>query len=151
MSKTKLKEKDIVKKIVDSWEDYFPQLRFWRTEYSFRDFRVDIAADFEVDREAYGLKPSSFKHRAPVFFEVKYNSEMRDLIYELKKQLAFRNFYVDIAGHLAFICVISDKFEPTMTKFMIENDIKMFKINIENDDIDSLTLTEYKPNLTIET
>ena len=76
---------------------------------------------------------------------------MRDLIYELKKQLAFRNFYVDIAGHLAFICVISDKFEPTMTKFMIENDIKMFKINIENDDIDSLTLTEYKPNLTIET
>ena len=55
MSKTKLKEKDIVKKIVDSWEDYFPQLRFWRTEYSFRDFRVDIAADFEVDREAYGL------------------------------------------------------------------------------------------------
>lgn len=146
---SKLKEKDIVKKIVDSWEDYFPELNFWKTEYAFRNFRVDIAADFEVDREAYGLKPSKFKLMAPVFFEVKYNSEMRDLIYELKKQLEFRNFYTDVAGNLAYICVISDKFEPTMTKFMIENNIIMYQIHIIDDNIDTLTLTHYQPNLSI--
>lgn len=150
MVKTKLKEKDIVKKIVECWEEYFPQLNFRKTEFSFRNFRVDIFADFEVDREAYGLNPSLFKLMAPVFFEVKYNSEMRDLIYELKKQLDFRNFYTDIAGNLAYICVISDRFEPTMTKFMIDNNIPMYKINIIDDDIDTLTLEYYNPNLTIE-
>ena len=35
----KLKEKDIVQKIVGSWENYFPDLSFVKTEFSFRDFR----------------------------------------------------------------------------------------------------------------
>lgn len=147
---SKIKEKDIVKKIVDNWEDYFPTLRFWRTEYRFRNFRVDIAADFEVDRELYGLKPSPYVLRAPVFFETKYESEMRDLVFELEKQIQFRDFYTNVAGNLAYVCVISDRFDPDMTKYMIDHDIKMFKINIVDDDIDTLTLTEYNPTLIIE-
>lgn len=147
----KLKEKDIVKKIVGSWENYFPDLSFVKTEFSFRDFRVDIFADFEVDREAFGLKPSEYKLRAPVFFEVKYSSEMRDLIYELQKQIRFRDFYTNIAGNLAIICVILDKFEDqTMIDFMIENQIYMYQINIEDDNIDTLTLTEVNKNFSIE-
>lgn len=148
---SKLKEKDIVNKIVGSWENYFPDLSFVKTEYSFRDFRVDIFADFEVDREAFNLSPSNYKLRAPVFFEVKYNSEMRDLIYELQKQIHFRDFYTNIAGNLAFICVISDKFDDqTMVDFMIQNQIYMYKIDIKDDNIDTLMLTEINQNFSIE-
>lgn len=148
---TKLKEKDIVKKIVDSWEEYFPDLSFVKTEFAFRDFRVDIFADFEVDREAFGLRPSDYRLKAPIFFEVKYNSEMRDLIYELQKQIRFRDFYTNIAGNLAIICVISDKFEDqTMIDFMIQNQIYMYQINIKDDDIDTLTLTEFNQDFSVE-
>ena len=87
---TKIKEKDIVRKIVSSWDSYFPELNFRKTEFKFRNSRIDIFADFEVDREAFGLRSSPFKLMAPVFFEVKWNSEMRDLIYELQKQIEFR-------------------------------------------------------------
>lgn len=148
---TKYKEKDIVTKIVSSWEEYFPDLSFVKTEFAFRDFRVDIFADFEVDRQAFNMQPSDCKLKAPVFFEVKWNSEMRDLIYELQKQIRFRNFYTNIAGNLAVICVISDKFEDqAMIDFMIENQIYMYRIDIENDDINTLTLTEFTQNFSIE-
>lgn len=119
-----------------------------------RDFRVDIAATFKVkaeDRASYGLsKSSDFDLDVPVFFEVKFNSEMRDLIYELKKQLQFKNFYTDIAGNLAVICVISDNFDDTMVQFMEENNIYMYKINIQDDDINTLTLEEYTTDLIIQ-
>lgn len=143
---TKLKEKDIVNKIVSSWEDYFPELNFRKTEYVFKNSRIDIFADFEVDRELFELKPSPYKLMAPVFFEVKWQSEMRDLIYELQKQIEFRDFYTNVAGNLAVICVISDKFtDKTMVKYMIDNNVHMYIVTVIDDDIDTLTLTEYQP------
>ena len=139
---TKLKEKDIVNHIVSNWDLYFKDISFWRTEYSLRDFRVDIAAYLEAE-----LPKNNELCKLPIFFEVKYNSNMRDLMFELQKQIAFRNWYVNCNKCFCMICVISDEYDQHMVKFMEDNNIEMFKINIENDDLDNMTILEYNSKL----
>lgn len=146
---TKLKERDIVNKIIESWNKFFPDLKFYKKEFVLRNFRVDIAAGFDINlKEIHGEEYNKKAH-APVFFEVKYNSEMRDLIFELEKQISFRDWYTNVSKCLAMVCVISDKFDKDMVKYMEKNNVHMFKIYIENDDIDTLEIKEYIPN-TIE-
>ena len=143
---TNLKEKDIIRYVVNNWDRFFPEIDFYKTEFSFRDFRVDIAAKLDMSFEDLGQPAKPWGLQAPIFFEVKYNSEMRDLLFELQKQISFRNWYINVAKSYCMVCVISDKFDGHMVKYMMDNDIPMFKINIENDNLENMTIVEYKPN-----
>lgn len=146
MSK-ELKEKDIVKHIVDNWDKYFPDLRFCKTEYSLKNFRVDILADFEANLKDLGIREDDYICRPAVFFEAKYQSNMRDLIYELQKQIKFRDWYINIAKAFCMICVISDEFDPDMIDFMESNSILMYKYEMENNNLNTLVIKEYNKNI----
>ena len=143
---TILKEKDIVKQVVDNWDKYFPDLHFCKTEYSLRNFRVDILADFAANLKDLGLRETDYNCRPAVFVEVKYNSNMRDLIFELQKQIQFRNWYINCGKAFCMICVLSDDYDIDMVKFMEDNAIIMYKYEIEDDDISTLTIKEYNSN-----
>ena len=99
---TKLKEKDIVNHITSNWNSYFPDIDFWKTEYSLRNFRVDIAASMKVNLKDLSIRDKdTIIERAPIFFEVKYNSNMRDLMFEIQKQIAFRDWYINYGNVFA--------------------------------------------------
>lgn len=141
-----LKEKDIVNHIVSNFDKYFPDIKFWRTEFSMRDFRVDIVANNLVDLKDLNIREESYICNTPVFFEVKYNSNMRDLLFELQKQINFRDWYINYGKCFCMICVISDEFDHHMVRFMEQHNIPMFKINMKDEDLDTLTLSEYSLN-----
>lgn len=141
-----LKEKDIVKQVVDNWEGYFPDLRFCKKEYSLRNFRVDMLADFEANLKDLGLRDEDYFCKPAVFFEVKYNSNMRDLIFELQKQIQFRDWYINIGKAFCVICVLSDDYDADMVKFMNDNSVVMYKYEIKDDDITTLSIKEYGIN-----
>lgn len=144
---TTLKEKDIVKQVVDNWGHYFPDLRFCKTEYSLRNFRVDILASFKANLKDLGLREEDYYCSPAVFVEVKYNSNMRDLIYELQKQIQFRDWYINIGKAFCMICVLLDDFDEDMVKFMENNSILMYKYEIDNDDISTLSIKEYSSKI----
>ena len=145
---TKHKEKHIVKQIVNNWDKYFPDLKFYKTEWSFRNFRVDIAAGFDIDLQEIGKSDVPRGCHVPVLFEVKYNSEARDLLFEMQKQLEFANYYNK--NNMCVICVISDEFDISMQKFLIDNDILMFKISMIDDDIETLELEDFESTLILQ-
>ena len=70
---------------------------------------------------------------------------MRDLLYELKKQIAFRDWYINYGKAYCEICVISDEYDPHMVDFMIEHEITMFKIDMKDNDLSTMTIFEYMP------
>ena len=139
---TKHKERDIVNQIVKDWDKHFPDLKLYKTEWSFRNFRVDIAAGFDI------IDYNGVTCHAPALFEVKYNSEARDLIFELQKQLEFRNFYN--LNHACVICVIADKYDKTMLKFIFDNEIIAYKLELKDYILETLELTELTNELIIE-
>lgn len=143
-----LKEKDIVDHLCENWSDYFPELVGCKKEFAFRDSRVDILSACPVDLYEFGIREEDdiFRYtKAAVFVEVKYNSEMRDLLFELQKHIDFRNWYINLGKSYCYIVVISDKFEPNMVKFMEENDIIMYKYSIKDDDLETFEIEEYSP------
>lgn len=148
MSKKSLKEKDIVNHITKNWNKYFEGSTFRRTEYSLRDFRIDILSSFSINLKDLGIRDEDCIAEASIFFEVKWKSEMRDLLFELKKQIKFRDWYIECGKAYCMICVISDEFDPHMVDFMLEHNIFMYKINMENEnDLNSIKIEEYKPAL----
>jgi hypothetical protein len=136
-------EKQIVDAIVKNWDEFFEeeQIKFFRREKSpVSWWRADLwgVVDMPLEHmEAY---------RASIFFEVKYQSPARDLIYEVKKGL-------DLLATISnpnYIAVISDDFsDPTIYDFLKANGIHMWRIDIENDDINTLKLTYYNPEETL--
>ena len=141
-----LKEKDIVDHLCDNWEIYFPELVGCKKEYTFRDSRIDILSSVPVDLYELGIREENdpFRYtKAAVFVEVKYNSEMRDLLFELQKHIAFRDWYISKGKSCCYIVVISDKFDANMVKFMEENDIIMYKYTIEDEDLETFEIEEY--------
>lgn len=145
-----LKEKDIVEYIVNNWDKFFEGTKFIKTEFTLRDFRVDIFASFPVDLKDLGLREKSYPVKASIFFEVKWKSTMRDLLFELKKQIAFRDWYINYGKAYCEICVISDEYDKHMVDFMVENEITMFKIDIKDNDLSTMTISEYIPVKNIE-
>lgn len=144
MSKKELKENDIVNYIIANWNKYFTNIKFYKKEYKLRDFRVDVLADISVNYKDLGLRDYDYiVNRAPVFFEFKFDSNMRDLMFEMQKQIKFRNWYIKYGKAFCMICVISDDFDDSMVEFLEKNDIKMFKINIKDNDLDTLEIEEY--------
>ena len=143
--KKEIKEKDIVNHIIINWEKYFEGIKFCRTEYKLKDFRVDIAASFKANLKDLGIRDEDYFCQPSIFFEVKWKSEMRDLIYELKKQIKFRDWYINYGKAYCMICVISDEFDSHMVDFMVEHDITMFKIDVEDNDLSTMKISEYNP------
>lgn len=138
-----LKEKDIVNYIVVNFDKFFPELKFNKTEYKLRDFRVDILASFYANLKDYNLRDKDYYCFPSVFIEVKHKSLMRDLLFEMNKQIEFRDWYINTAKALCIICVLSDDFNKSMVDYMEKNNIMMFKYHYENDDITTLTIEEY--------
>ena len=144
-----LKEKDIVNHLHENWNKYFRELIGCKKEYSFRDSRVDLFSSCPVDLYELGIREEDnmFRHiNAAVFAEVKYNSNMRDLLFELQKLISFREWYVNVGKAFCFIMAISDEFDYEMVKFMEANNIIMYKYYIENDDFDTFRIEEYTMN-----
>lgn len=138
-----IKEIDVVKYVIQNFNTYFPDFKFHKTEFSLRNFRVDILASFEADLKDLGLRDESFICRPALFIEVKHNSKMRDLMLELKKQLNFQKWYMNIAKAFCMIAVLSDEFDETMVDYMEENGIIMYRYSYENEDLSTLTIEEY--------
>lgn len=141
-----LKEKDIAKHLKENWNVYFPELIGCKLEVPIRNSRVDILSSVPVDLFELGIKSENDKFRfinAAVFVEIKYNSNMRDLLYELQKHISFRDWYVNVGKAWCFIMVISDEFDYEMVKFMEDNNIMMYKYTFENDDLSTFRIEEY--------
>ena len=128
-----IKENDIVKYVCNNFNKFFKDLKFVRTEFSLRNFRVDIFATYKDENT--NTWPS-------VFFEVKHQSYMRDLLFELNKQIKFRDWYNSNPNCLCHICVLSDKFEDSMLDFFKDNNIRLFKYSYDNDDLNTLKIEE---------
>lgn len=142
----KLKEKDIVKHLKDNWNKYFPDLIGCKLEVPIRNSRVDILSSYPVDLYELGLRKEDdiVRHvNAAVFVEIKYNSNMRDLLYELQKHINFRERYVNFGKAWCFIMVISDEFDYEMVKFMEDNNIIMYKYSIEDEDLSTFKIEEH--------
>lgn len=138
-----LKEKDIVNHLKENWNTFFPELVGCRTEYVFRNSRVDILSSLPVNYKDLGLREEDYFAKAAVFFEVKYNSEMRDLLFELQKHIEFRDWYINYGKAFCVIAVISDEYDYSMAKFMDDNGIIMYKIFMEDEDLSTMRLEEY--------
>lgn len=144
-----LKEKDIVDHLQLNWNKYFPELIGCKKEHVFRNSRVDLFSSCPVDLYELGIRKEDDMFRyinAAVFAEVKYNSNMRDLLFELQKHISFRDWYVNVGKAWCFIMVISDEFDYEMVKFMEDNNIMMFKYSIENEDLSTFKIEEYNMN-----
>lgn len=138
-----LKEKDVVNYLVENWNRFFPDLEGCKKEFKIRNSRVDIFSSLPVNLKDLGLRETDTFAKAAVFCEVKYDSDMRDLMFEIQKHISFRDWYINYGKAFCMIIVISDKFDYEMVKFMEYNNIFMYKINIENNDLTTLTLEEY--------
>lgn len=145
---SEIKEKDIVNHIIKNWNNYFSDLTFWKTEYSLRNFRVDIAAYFNANLKDFNIREEDYWCKPTVFFEVKHNSEMRDLIFELEKQIKFRDWYINVNKALVVIAVILDDYSDSdIIDYLKKNNIMMYQYFIENDDINTLQIKEYKQTI----
>lgn len=144
-----LKEKDIVDHLCNNWTTYFPELIGYKKEYTLRDSRVDILSSYPIDLYEYGIRDENDKLRyinAAVFIEVKYNNNHRDLLYELQKHINFRDWYINMGKAYCFIVVISDNYDDNMIDFMEDNDIIMYKYEIQDEDLNTFKIEEFNRN-----
>jgi hypothetical protein len=144
-------ERQIVNHIIKNWDSLFEEgIKYQGREKEWiRGWRNDITSYVEMELgEEYGYleKPHNFK--APIFIEVKYKSDSRDLLYELKKALTavsrFKPKTVDgkeYFAHPAYIGVISDDFsDEYIYDFIVSHGIHMWQIKMDDDDIETLRL-----------
>lgn len=136
-------EKDIVNNIVKNWTKFFPELKNPKKEFTLRKSRVDIFTSYDIDLKDYGLREESTKAEAAVFMEVKYNSNMRDLMFEIQKLINFRDFYINYGKAFAVVAVISDEYDYNMVKFFQDNNVLMYKIDMKEEDLKTMTIEEY--------
>jgi hypothetical protein len=150
MKKT-LSEKQIVNHIVQNWDKFFAEenIKFQRIEWqALENYRADIMAYMDLDLKEIGWREKSVKYRATIILECKYQSESRDLIYELEKAKYLQWYLKErlTESWPVFIGVISDDFsDKAIYDYLIENDIHMWKINIKDNDIETMTLRYLTP------
>lgn len=145
--KMALKEKDIVNHLCEKWNEYFPELIGCKKEYNYKNSRVDILSSCPVDLYEFGIRSENDKIRyinAAVFVEVKYNNNDRDSLFEIQKHINFRDWYINHGRSYCYIVIISDNFDEHIAKFMRDNDVIMYKYEIENDDINTFEIKEYE-------
>lgn len=108
---------------------------------------MDILSSHPVDLYELGIreKDDILRHiKAAVFVEVKYNNNDRDLMFEIQKHINFRDWYIECGKSFCYIVVISDNFDNNMAKFLHDNEVIMYKYNIENEDLNTFTIKEYE-------
>lgn len=135
----KILEKDIVNYICDNWDKYFKNIKFYAKEKQWLDnWRCDITAYREMIVNFQGN--DNYNYRAPIFIEVKFRSSSRDLIYELEKAKK----RVNTLTLPSYIGVMSDNFDDIeILTYLLDNKIFLWKINLEGEDIETLTLEKY--------
>lgn len=139
----KLKEKDIVDYLIRNWDTYFKneELYFYKKEYSVTDYwRADMLC------YVWGPHPKApdRQYKIPIFVEVKYNNNYRDLIYELEKGLEFinrKNHNPDFPQYLAVI--VDDQIDPVSLEYIKKNNIPIYMYTIEEEDLTTLKLSMY--------
>ena len=151
--KKSLSEKEIVNHIIKNWDKFFEKdnIKFQKTEWqALENYRADIMAYIDLDLKDIGWREESEMYRTLVILECKYQSESRDLIYELEKA-KYIQWYLDERSnypHPVFIGVISDDFsDKAIYDYLIENNIHMWKINIKDDNIETMTLRYIDPSI----
>ena len=146
-----LKEKDIVRQLTKNWDIYFPDTKFHRTEYKINNSSVAILSSFKADLKDLGVREESYLTDIAIFCEVKFNSNMRDLMFEIHKQIKIRDWYINIGKSFIMLMVVSDDFDLDMAEFLHENNVAMFIYTIPDDDISKLTIKEFDYNqLTVD-
>lgn len=112
----KIKEKDISDFLRDSWEYYFnPDVcQLYKTDKSFfKGWRPDFV----------GKNDSYFENTVPIFIELKYKSNCRDLLYEVQKAIDVRD-----KGYDVIIAVLSDQYnDETIRNFLLNNNVILLK------------------------
>ena len=68
---------------------------------------------------------------------------MRELLFELKKQLDFQKWYMNTAKAFCMIAVLSDDFDEAMVDYMEDNGIIMYRYSYEDEDLSTLVIEEY--------
>lgn len=137
----KLKEKDVVDYIVRNWDTLFKdeELFFYKTEYKVTDnWRADILA--------YVKLPSpdnpKYIYRAPVYIEVKFDHNYRDLIYELEKGLNYIHRKDRDPNYPRYLAVIvDDTIDATTLEYIKSNQIPCYMYTIENEDLTTLNIS----------
>lgn len=141
---TKLKEKDIIDHLIRNWDTYFKneELYFHKKEYTVTDYwRADILAYIWA---THPYAPER-QYRVPVFIEVKYNNNYRDLIYELEKGLEFVNRKSHNPDFPRYLAVIVDNtIDETSLEYIKKNKIPMYMYTIENEDLTTLSISLYE-------
>lgn len=150
MTKKKtLTEKQVVDYIIDNWDRLFSEhgIRYRCREKSpVSWWRVDLWGTIDMDLQEMKITNRPYPYKASVFIEAKFRSESRDLIYELQKGLDF----LSRIEYPNFIGVLSDNFDdPTIIQFIQDHNIHMFKIEIEDDDLDTIQIKYYEPGMLI--
>lgn len=146
-------EKDIVDHLVKYWDGYFgynemlyseKPVKFHSTEYkATSNWRCDILAYIEIPN--YNNKDKIFKQ--PIYTEVKYNNNARDLINELTRGLE----YINTRGSDAFprsLCVIADNTLDKVTiDFIKNNNILFYQFSIKDNDFKTFKIWKVNEDL----
>lgn len=135
-----LKEKDVVDYIVRNWEVLFKaeELHFYKREMKITDsWRVDIMA--------YVLTPHpevpDKLHKTPVYIEVKFNHNDRDLIFELEKGLRYIHRSDRDPKYPRYLAVIvDDTIDSVSLEYIKKNNIPCYMYTIENDDLTTMKI-----------
>lgn len=143
----KLTEKQVVDYIIKNWDKLFDDIKFYKSEYYWLpEWRCDISAFIWMDLKEEGLTKDPYPYRAPIFIECKYNSDARDLIFELRKAL----YCAKKGAWPKYVGVFMDDYsDGHILDFLIENEIHMWKINIKNEDLSTLYMEYYEPKETV--
>lgn len=127
----RLKEKDISDFLKDNWESFFKpgKCELYKTDKSFlKRWRPDFI----------GVNKDYFEGVTLVFIELKYNSNCRDLLYEVQRAIDVRN-----KGHNVIIAVLSDHYkDETIRNFLLENDVILLKYEFMDLDVDSFKIRQ---------
>lgn len=139
----KLKEKDVVDYIVRNWDTLFKdeELFFYKTEYKVTDYwRADILAYVKLPSPN---NPSAI-YRAPVYIEVKFDNNYRDLIYELEKGLKFIHHPSRDPNYPRYLAVIvDDTIDEVTLEYIRKNNIPCYMYTMENNDLTTLSISMY--------
>lgn len=138
----KLKEKDIVDHLIRNWDTYFKddELYFYKKEYT-------VIPDYwRADILAYVWAPHPYdperQYKVPIFIEVKYNNNYRDLIYELEKGLEFINRKSHNPDFPHYLVVIVDNTIDEVTlEYIKKNKIPVYMYTIEDEDLTTFKIS----------
>lgn len=134
-AKTLLKEKDIVDYIVLNWSKYFNgNMFFYKKEHRVTPkWRCDILGyKFEI--------VDNNKIKVPIYIEVKYNNNHRDLIYEFAKGKDILNNRKSKYNNYLMLIIDRKSLDNTIVNYLEENKITYYVYELENDDLNTLTL-----------